>query len=178
MRLNIFLAATALATLPFLAACVDDNTRESAGARQESTATRMLMDRASVEVGMPAILNFTEKNFLKMLYELRDTSNLVTYSYWIDMQGNYHQVCPSTSIGFGMPFSAQFTAPSVDSRDVGTSGATTITTMQPEPNGLYMPDATSATWVICLGADGKTLEPVYVEPTIIVGLTPRQGAIK
>lgn len=45
---------------------------------------------------------------------------------------------------------------------------------QPEPNGLYMPDSTSATWVICLGEDGD-LDPVYVEPQIIVSLTPMES---
>jgi hypothetical protein len=149
-----------------LAGC--DDTGKSSGAKRESDATRQLLDQAAVTVGMPGILNFTEKRQLKMLYELRDQANLATYSYYVDMAGALHKICPSTSVGFGMPFSAQYTAPFVQ-RDIGQGGA--LETAQPEPNGLYMPDSTSATWVICLGAKGE-LSPVYVEPQVIVALTP------
>lgn len=38
---------------------------------------------------------------------------------------------------------------------------------QPEPNGLFMPDNLSATWVFLVGKDGHP-HPVYVEPRIMV----------
>ena len=148
---------------------------KSAGAERETAATNQLLDQAAVAVGVPAVMNFTEKRQLRMLYELRDQANLVTYSYYVDINGRKHKVCPETSVGFGMPFSAQFTAPSVDYvSTLGGSGASTVTRHQPEPNGLYMPDSTSATWVICLNESGD-LAPVYVEPAIIVSLTPMKS---
>lgn len=140
------------------------------GAQKETQATNQIMNQAATVVGVPAIQRFTEKRQLKMLYELRDRSDLVTYSYRVDMTGRLHRICPTTSVGFGMPFSAQYTAPELPVR-IGPSGASGQR-FQPEPNGLYMPDATSATWVICLGSDGKSLNPVYVEPQIIVSLEP------
>lgn len=155
-----------IAAMALLASC---DSGQSDGAKKETEATKRIMDQVAMVVGTPAIKNFTEKRQLKMLYELRDQANLATYTYYTDMNGNLHKVCPATSIGYGMPFSAQFTAPSVDEYIV--SGATK-TIMQPEPNGLYMPDSTSATWVICLGKDGKKLNPVYVEPQIVVSLEP------
>jgi hypothetical protein len=156
----------ALATIAMigLTACEPS---KATGAKSETKATQQLMDQASVAVGMPGIRNFAEKRQLKMLYELRDNANLVTYSYFVDVAGNLHKICPGPSVGYGMPFSAQFTAPSVDT--YSHNGAT-ITTHQPEPNGLYMPDSTSATWVICQ-INGE-LKPVYVEPQIIVSLVP------
>lgn len=160
MKIIAIFAIAALA----LTAC---NEKESSGAKRETEATKQLLDQASVAVGVPGIINFTEKRQLKMLYELRDQASLATYSYYVDIQGKRHKICPTTSVGYGMPFSAQFTAPSVD--EWVHSGAKTV--MQPEPNGLYMPDSTSATWVICLSSDGE-LNPVYVEPQIIVSLTP------
>lgn len=159
---NVIFAA--LATIS-LTACEPDQT----GARRESDATKQLMNQTSTVVGMPAVKNFTEKRQLKMLYELRDNADLVTYSYYVDMAGKLHKICPGVSVGYGMPFSAQFTAPAVD--NYYSSGAT-ITTHQPEPNGLYMPDSTSATWVICQ-IEGE-LKPIYVEPQIIVSLTPME----
>ena len=57
------------------------------------------MDQASTSVGMPAVRNFTEKRLLKMLYELRDNAKLVTYSYYVDLNGGRHKICPTTSVG-------------------------------------------------------------------------------
>lgn len=144
---------------------------QSTGAQKETAATNKLLDQAATVVGVPGVINFTEKRQLKMLYELRDQADLATYSYYLDIQGRRHKVCPTTSVGFGMPFSAQFTAPSVDKDGYGEQ---VFTVHQPEPNGLYMPDSTSATWVICLGDDGE-LSPVYVEALIIVSLTPMEA---
>lgn len=156
------------AALPLLAACDEG----SVGAQRETAATEQLLDQASTAVGVPAIQSFTEKRQLKMLYELRDRANLVTYSYYVDLNGRRHKICPTTSVGFGMPFSAQFTAPQRPGRVWRNHYRSEGQVFQPEPNGLYMPDSTSATWVICLGSDGKTLKPVYVEPQIIVSLEP------
>ncbi|MEQ8308067.1 MAG: hypothetical protein RIA09_16035 [Hoeflea sp.] len=149
-----------------LSAC---DPQQSIGEQRETEATKLLQDAASTAVGIPAIKNFTEKRQLKMLYELRDQADLVTYSYYVDLYGNLHEICPSTSVGYGMPFSAQFTAPEVPVH-IGANGASGQR-HQPEPSGIYMPDSTSATWVICLGEDGE-LQPTYVEPQIIVRLTP------
>lgn len=137
---------------------------ESEGQKREATATQQLMDQASTAVGMPAIVNFHEKRMLKMLYELRDRADIVTYTYYVDLQGRRHKVCPTTSIGYGIPFSAQFTAPSRDVDWYENTG----TIMQPEPNGLYMPDSTSATWVMCLDPKKNEPVPVYVEPAVMV----------
>lgn len=172
MKKSFTLILTSLSLL-VLTGC-NSPTKTSKGAAAETAATEKLLDQASIIVGIPAIINFSEKKQLKLLYELRDNANLVTYSYYVDLNGNRHKICPTVSIGFGLPFSAQFTAPTVDIQAYATNGSTTITKHQPEPNGLYMPDSTSATWVICLG-DDETLNPVYVEPQIIVSLTPMEG---
>lgn len=41
---------------------------------------------------------------------------------------------------------------------------------QAEPNGLFMPEGLSATWVMRVNEDGST-EPVYMEETITVSQT-------
>lgn len=39
---------------------------------------------------------------------------------------------------------------------------------QSEPNGLFMPDSLSATWLMMIDPDTGEPRPVYVEPLIIV----------
>jgi hypothetical protein len=39
---------------------------------------------------------------------------------------------------------------------------------QPEPNGLFMPNAADGTWILCLDPNTKDLQPVYVEPRVVV----------
>ena len=46
-----------------------------------------------------------------------------------------------------------------------------VTIPQPEPNGLFMPDSVSATWVYLISPSGD-ISPTYVEPTITVSLFP------
>jgi hypothetical protein len=38
---------------------------------------------------------------------------------------------------------------------------------QADPNGLFMPDGLSATWILLVGPDGEA-HPVYVESEILV----------
>jgi predicted small secreted protein len=152
-----------------LAACNDES-----GQGREARQTQLNMNQASTIVGMPAITNFTEKRQLKTIYELRDSARLVTYSYIIDLNGKRHRVCPSTSVGFGIPYAAQYTAPKTPKigypvwPDGTQGGAHTYDAEQPEPNGLYMPASAEGTWVLCLHPNGKDLAPTYVEPRVVV----------
>jgi hypothetical protein len=136
-----------------------------------------LSEQAAVTVGMPAIKNFTEKRQLKTIYELRDTANLVTYTYYVDINGKRHKVCPTTSVGFGFPYATQYTAPkALVSQKAqypdGTQAAewSRREIDQPEPNGLYMPSSAEGTWVMCLHPNGQDLAPTYVEPRVMVYL--------
>jgi hypothetical protein len=130
--------------------------------RQQRAQTRELLAESNRQIGMPGVTNFTEKRLLRQLYELRDQQDLATFTYVVDYLGRLWHVCDS--IGYGMPFSAQFSNPERTVR-----GGRTLP--QPEPNGLWPPTATSATWVICASPDGA-FEPVYVEPGITVSPFP------
>jgi hypothetical protein len=155
-----------------LAACEPDNS----GQAREQRQTQLNLNQASTVVGMPAIINFTEKRMLKTIYELRDSPHLVTYSYVLDLNGKRHKVCPTTSIGYGFPYATQYTAPKAPKiayplwpdGTQGTASARSYDADQPEPNGLYMPASADGTWVICLDPADKSLKPVYVEPRVMV----------
>ena len=116
-----------------------------------------MVAQANKMVGMPNIVNFTEKRFAKLIYELKD-QEVATYSYFMDMNGNLHFLCES--VGYGMPSSVQYVNP----EEYHMNGATLP---QPEPNGLFMPEGLAATFVLC--SDGKGgVRPVYSEPELIV----------
>lgn len=126
--------------------------------------TEQMNKEAAMKVGPPGIVNYTEKRFAKMLYELRD-KEVKTYSYYLDMHGKMHFLC--NSIGFGIPASVQYISPEKLARADCGQYCNETPMPQAEPNGLFMPDSLSATYVMCTDAKGK-IHPVYFEPHLIV----------
>lgn len=167
-----FRTVAALACIaPLLAACSEENVAD----KREREQTVRLTEQASTQVGMPAIMRFTEKRNLKMLYELRDNPKLATIAYLVDFNGKLHKIC--NSLGYGIPYATQFTNPQRDTY-YGSGGSTGTSvhfaTPQPEPNGLFMPSSADGTWVMCLDPSGKEVQPVYVEPKVLVSPFPLQ----
>jgi len=127
----------------------------------QSAQTAEMQKAANQSVGMPNIVNWTEKRFAKLIYELKD-QEVTTYSYFMDMQGGLHFLCES--IGYGLSASIQYSNPEKVVKD-SSYGYGTLP--QPEPNGLFMPEGLAATYVLC--SDGKGgVRPVYSEPELIV----------
>jgi hypothetical protein len=135
----------------------------------EQERQEQMTSAANMVAGMPAITHFTEKKLLKTLLELRDTPNLATYSYIVDMGGHTHKLCDS--IGFGLPYATQYTNPQQDTYNT-SSGSVHVTLPQADPNGLYSPASAEGTWIICVDKEKKTLAPTYVEPRVIVSTIP------
>ena len=140
--------------------------------QEQAEQTNRLAQEAQRQAGMPNLVNFTELRLLNKLYELRDTEGLQTYTYVRDYQGRLHHLC--NSIGYGMPFSAQRTTPEQPTvvNPTGNTGGNKVYVLpQPEPNGLYPPTSSSATWIICSTKSGK-FSPVYEESEISVSPFP------
>jgi len=126
--------------------------------------TEKQMKEINAQVGLPAIKNFQEKKLAKQIFELRDREDLVTYAYIVNhMTGEL--VFIGKCLGFGLPYSVQYTNPMKKE----WSDASPIP--QADPNGLFMPDGLSATWLMILDNKGEP-HPVYVEPAIIVSPFP------
>jgi hypothetical protein len=92
----------------------------------------------------------------------------------IDFNGKLHKICDA--LGYGFPYATQFTNPQRDSY-YGSSGSSTGTSVhfqmpQPEPNGLFMPNAADGTWVMCLNPETQNIQPVYVEPRVVISPFP------
>lgn len=156
--------------IPFATGC---ETKANAGTAEEQQArqTEKLANEAQRQIGMPAIKNFQERKLMKQIIELRDKEDLITYAYIINMHGEL--VYLGKCVGFGLPYSVQFTSPEklTYADAAGYHSQNEIPMPQADPNGLYMPQGLSATWLMMLGDDGE-IHPVYVEPEIIVSPFP------
>jgi hypothetical protein len=154
----------ALATL-MLGACNEPTVPTSdqkMNAQQEALANEAVM-----QVGMPAITNFQEKRMAKSVWEARDKTIATTTYVMAENSGQIFKLCDS--VGYGLPYSTQFTNPSkVVERSCPGSGCSLASIPQADPNGLFSPSATDATWVFCLDPSTKKDKPVYVEPKVIV----------
>jgi hypothetical protein len=140
--------------------------------RQQEESMREMVS----QTGLPAIKNFQEKKMMKMLYELRDREDLVCHVYLMNqMSGEVGQYL-GRCIGYGLPASTQYSNPeksvshvrNLGSQYISHQGEGTGTLPQAEPNGLFMPEGLSATWLMMIDPETKEPRPVYVEPLIIV----------
>lgn len=130
----------------------------------QTEKTMQAMNEAQRQVGMPNIVNFQQRKLMKMVYELCDREDLICYAYIkSDYQGKLVYI--GKCIGFGIPFSAQFTNPERVERVI--AGEYTILP-QADPNGLFMPTSSSATWLMMIDPDTNEPRPVYIEPEIVV----------
>lgn len=152
-------ALMALVLAPLLGACPANNTD-----REQARQTEQMVAEANRRIGPPNITNFTERRFAKQIMELRD-EEVTTYSYFVDFNGRLHFLCES--VGFGLPYSVQYVNPERRISTVSDTG----TIPQAEPNGLFMPDGLSATWVLCADGEGG-VHPVYSEPSLVVSPFP------
>lgn len=148
--------------------------RSSSADAQLGAATEQAMKEMVAQTGMPAIKNWQERKLAKMIFELRDQENLVCYAYLVNkMQGKlvYFGKC----IGFGLPYSVQYTNPKklVDryGRTIKGPNYDIQQLPQADPNGLFMPEGLSATWLMMLDKQGEP-HPVYIEPEIVVSPFP------
>jgi hypothetical protein len=137
---------------------------------KQAKETQQRLAEADRQIGMPDITRFTERKLAKDILELRD-KEIVTYCYIVNMHGDL--IFLGEAIGFGLPYSVQYTNPqkyyTVDGGEFGARNPYTMP--QADPNGLFMPEGLSATWVMLKGPDGD-VRPVYIEPEIIVSPFP------
>lgn len=146
--------------------------------RKQAEATQKMLGEAQRQVGMPNIVNFQQRKMMKWIYELADRTDLITYTY-IKNEFTGQFIFVGKSIGFGVPFSAQYTNPE-RIYDVDREGGALDKHLdvgeiqvipQADPNGLFMPTASSATWVIMVHPETGKPDPQYWEPLIVV--TPK-----
>lgn len=152
-----------LMAMLLLSSCgeVKENSNKEMSRKQEQ-----LMGEANRQLGMPAITNFQERKLAKMIFELRDREDLICYAYLVNhMTGKL--IFVGKCIGYGLPYSTQYTNPMQPITGYPASMSET-TIPQADPNGLYMPEGLSATWLMMIDPETEEPRPVYMEPEIIV----------
>ena len=138
---------------------------EPSSDKLQSRQTEQALKEANSQIGMPAIVNYQERKLFKQILELRDQEKLITYCYLMnEMNGKIGQFL-GKGIGYGIPAATQFTNPEKIAKSYSQGGFAIVP--QADPNGLFMPTSTSATWYMLLDKKGKP-HPVYIEPLIIV----------
>lgn len=126
----------------------------------QTRAQERILAEGVAQLGMPAIKNFREKHLLKTIYELRDQTGLLTYTYmWSEMQGKLVFFCES--VGYGIPYATQYSASEKEAR-------VEYALPQAEPNGLFSPSSADGTWVMCKDPSGKEVRPVFIEPRVVI----------
>lgn len=171
-----------LFVLLFAVGCGTTKVVDTADMKQ-AARTRAALAEADRQVGMPAIVNYQERKLAKMIFELRDRENFVCHAYLVNkfngQVGQYLGKC----IGYGLPYSVQFTNPEKivsGSKQLGYRAVDSYNIMtlpQADPNGLFMPEGLSATWLMLLDEKGEP-HPVYVEPEIIVSPFPLHKVVE
>jgi hypothetical protein len=155
-KLLILLVASVLV----LVGCEGEESADTKAKEQ----TEQIMQEIDRQVGMPRITNFQEKKLAKEIFELRDRSDLVTYAYTQNLDGKY--VYLGKAIGFGLPYSVQYTNPERIADRSSTYGYVTLP--QADPNGLFMPEGLSSTWLMLINEETGEPEIIYTEPSIVV----------
>ncbi len=141
---------------------------------RQAAETSARLSEADRQIGMPDITNFQERRLAKDILELRD-KELTTHTYIVSLNGDL--IYLGQSLGYGLPYSVQFTNPERVAHRQTYQGGSFGTVPQADPNGLFMPGGLSATWVMLMGPDGE-VHPIYVEPQIIVSpfkLNPKRA---
>lgn len=133
----------------------------------QAEQTEQLMSEVSAQIGLPNVVNFQQKKLMKMVYELCDKEDLICYAY---LKSDYtgKLIFIGKCIGFGIPFSAQYTNPNTLKRFNYAGGHSRYIVPQPDPNGLFMPTSSSATWLMMIDPKTEQTRPVYIEPQLVV----------
>ena len=163
LRMVRWLVLIALATF-CLPACDDaPPTTDQLQAEQQAKA----LSEAHAQIGMPSIGDFSEKRMVKDIYELRDKP-FPTHAYIVnEMTGCLMYLGPS--MGYGLPYSTQYTAPTRTEMVHLTAGGYSVQQIpQAEPNGLFMPTSAEGTWIMLKAPGEEKVRPVYVEPRVVV----------
>lgn len=135
-----------------------------------SAQQKALTQEANAQIGLPNITNFYEKKMAKQILELRDDSKLVCYAYTLnEYTGKF--IYLGQCMGFGLPYSTQYTNPEFITYDQGQYAGGNVTLPQADPNGLYMPSSASATWLMMINEDSGKVEAMYVESNVTVKQT-------
>jgi len=95
----------------------------------QAQAQAEILVEANAQTGMPNIKNFAERKMMKEVLEKCDDQKLVTYLYTTALDGKL--VYQGKGIGFGIPYSVQYTNPQRVAERSATYGITVLPQADP-----------------------------------------------
>ena len=120
--------------------CADQPTTDQIVAYKQEKLQQEIEKQAE----LPNITRGTELKQLNYIYEMRDNTNLITYSYTMSsLTGKWHFAFKS--MGYGIPYDTQRSAPTKAGK-IGNYTYVQHQVPQSEPNGLY-PGHSNGTWI-------------------------------
>lgn len=159
---TLYTATSAIVAALLLAGCPEV---EKSSDKVQAEQQERILKEGTASVGMPAIKNFREKRILKMIIELRDQDGLTTFTYTVAEQtGKPQFLC--TSIGYAISDATGFTNP----QRIHEKGANYGFAIMPqaEPNGLFTPESSEGSWVMCVNPETGKAQPVFSGARLIV----------
>jgi hypothetical protein len=139
-----------------------------------------ILAQGAASLGMPGITNFEQKRQMKLILETLDKANLVTYAYTYNQMDGRFRFWGET-LGYGLPAATQYTSPEKVQQtcDNGYQGHWCVAGNLPQadPNGLFMPSSTDATWILMKNPQTGVIEAQYVEPHITITSYKMSGDI-
>lgn len=155
-----FKIALAISMIAILSSCDDRPSADQIDKNRQD----VLLQEASKQVGIPNIVNFTEKKLLKTALELRDNPNMINYEY-VFSEGTGKYTYLGRCVGFGIPYSTEYTNP----QKIVYSGNGNYTTLpQADPNGLFAPSSSEGTIIAEYDSKTKDIKIAYIEERIHV----------
>lgn len=134
----------------FIAACGSQSIERE---QQEANQLSLIQNQPVPNLGGYSF----ERDVVIQTYLARNRT-ISTYTYTMtEIDGKIIEIC--ASIGYPIPYATQLTNP------LQIGGANGAVVSNPEPNGLYSPDAAEGTIINCANNDG-TITPTYWEPRV------------
>lgn len=144
--------------------------------QKQTEAQEQILKDLTAQVGMPSIKNAREKKLAKMIIEMRDQEDLVTYLF---LENAMPAVVPGKtcyggkltyigrSIGYALPYATQYTSPQKIEWERGAGQWYRDVMPQADPNGLFAPQSAEGSWVMMADSEGNA-KPQYFEPKVCV----------
>ena len=152
----------------------DDQAAQPSAAQAEQQAQDRQMGQFLRNQPVPSIEWSLERHMLIQLYAARQRATTTFSVVQSAYTGKVLWSCPS--IGFPLPYATQLTNPLQALWKSGGGSAwswTSAVVAQQQPNGLFTPSQSDATWVPCVDEKGR-ITPVYEEKKVTVFTRPVQ----
>ena len=144
--------------------CASDNERYTAKATEEKQVGKQ--QALYVATQPPPYFDWSQQRDIMIQIYKAQNEAIYTYSY---TQSPYTGKIMWESATFGFPIAGgtQLTNP----EQTVTAYQSLATIAQAEPNGLYSPESSRGTWVLCVNEDGS-ISPAYIEDDVKCFTTP------